>query len=528
MQAIFEAVLDHVRGAWRFRWWAMLAAWVVCLVGWAVVLVIPDTYEASARVFVDTRTTLSDLTRGIVVESSVNTQIQRVRQALLGGPELEKVAQETGIVSETFTPQERQMAVAQLRDRIVISGGLSGGEHGAGVYVISFKDESRERSLRVVDRLVNTFMESTLGGKREGSQQAQRFLIEQIGEYERRLAAAESKLADFKKQNVGLMPGAQGDYFSRLQTEMDTVTKNEAALRIALQRRDEIQRQLNTGSPLMSSAVAGRTGPGDGTDTASRIRDTQARLDDLLLRFTEKHPDVIALRATLADLKERQKEDIEAARRGDPGAAAGSGLSANPVYQSIQLQLNQADIEIAAMRAEISDRQARIASLRRLVDTAPEVEAEFARLNRDYDVTKAQYQSLVERLERAKFSDEAEQTGSVRMEIIDPTSASFSPVAPNRSLLILAVLVLGIGAGGALAYLLHQLKPVFSTPRQLAAVTGLQVLGVVSMTWLEKYNAHQRRGLLMYAGSAALLIFVAAAVFLVHPRVVQALQTLSA
>ena len=89
------------------------------------------------------------------------------------------------------------------------------------------------------------------------------------------------------------------------------------------------------------------------------------------------------------------------------------------VYQSIQLALNTADVEIAGLRGELGDHQQKVSELRRMVDTMPQVEAEFARLNRDYAVNKAQYTALVDRLEKARLGGEADATGSVRFEIID-------------------------------------------------------------------------------------------------------------
>src|SRR5688572_18871381 len=120
MQAILENVLDHLRGAWRFRWLAMGIAWAICVVGWIAIMMMPDTYEASARVFVDTRTALSQVTEGITVQSSVDTQIARIRQALLGGPQLEKVARQTGLDANVLTAPQRQAFINELRDRVKI------------------------------------------------------------------------------------------------------------------------------------------------------------------------------------------------------------------------------------------------------------------------------------------------------------------------------------------------------------------------------------------------------------------------
>jgi len=201
-------------------------------------------------------------------------------------------------------------------------------------------------------------------------------------------------------------------------------------------------------------------------------------------------------------------------RRGDPGAAALANATSNPVYQNIQTQLNQADVTIAELRSQLADRQRNEAELRRLVDTAPEVEAEYARLTRDYDVTRTQYNALLERLEKARLSGDAEQTGVVKFNIVDPPSAGFTPIFPNRPLFLFAVLIVGLGAGAGVAYLMHMMRPVFASSRSLADMTGLPVLGSVTRSWVEKYRAQLRGGLWRYSLASGLL-FVAFVVVVV-------------
>jgi polysaccharide chain length determinant protein (PEP-CTERM system associated) len=233
----------------------------------------------------------------------------------------------------------------------------------------------------------------------------------------------------------------------------------------------------------------------------------------MLLRFTDKHPDVIALRQTLADLKERRQREIEALSRGEAGAAAATGASANPIYQSIQLALNQADVEIAGLKGELSDHQQKVTDLRRMVDTMPQVEAEYARLNRDYNVNKAQYTALVDRLQKARLGEEAEAKGSVRFEIIDPPTAAFRPVSPQRTILILVALMVAIGAGGGVAYVMTTLNPVFDGARQLAEITGAAVLGVVSMSHdAGSAGAHKRQYVVYSLACCALFAALVAAV----------------
>ena len=525
MQELLNLVLDELRGAWRFRWYALATAWAVAVVGWLVVLTLPDKYEANARVFVDPSTSLKPVIQGLAIEQDVNAELSLVRQSLLSEPQLRKVVAQTGLGANAVTPAQKVAVVNELRERveIVVEGGAPGGSDQPGpskVYLIRYADSNRDRSLKVVDLLLNSFMEGTLGGKRQGSQQAQKFLEDQIKDYEQRLGESEQRLADFKKNNVGMVPGErQADYFTTLQGEMDAVKKAQGVLNAALTRREALQRQLKGEAPIAAStgtmSISGQGTTTGGGDTLSRIKETQTKLDEMLLRYTDKHPDVVALRETLGELKARREVELDALRRGDPNAAALTGASSNPVYQSIQLALNQTDVEIAAGRGELADHQQKVAELRKFVDTMPQVEAEYARLNRDYSVTKAQYTALAERLEKARVGEEAEASGSVRFEVIDPPSAGFKPVAPRRYLLLAGVLLGAIAAGAGVGYLLNMLRPVFNSTRELAEATGAVVLGAISATRSEMEQIRLRRGYFRYSAMLAMLMIAFVAVMLI-------------
>lgn len=520
MQDILNLILDELRGTWRYRWYALGVAWGVALAGWLYVLLLPDKYEASARVFVDPSTALKPVIQGLAVEQDVNAELNLVRQSLLSEPNLRKVVAQVGLGIPTATPEQKSDAISSLRDRIEVTvlssappGMDPGNSNPSKIYLIKYQDSSRDRSLRVVDILLNNFMEGTLGGKREGSATAQKFLQDQIKDYEVRLAASEERLAGFKKRNVGMVPGEQGDYFTRLQNEMDAEKKTQTTLSAALTRRDALQRQLRGEASIAASTGTvsgmmpnGTTLPGGGGDTLSNIRENQAKLDELLLRYTDKHPDVVSVRETLERLKARRAAELDGLKKGDPNAAALTGASSNPVYQSIQLAINQAEVEIAGLRGELGDHQRKVVELRNMVDTMPQVEAEFQRLNRDYQVTKGQYTALAERLEKARVGEEADATGSVRFEVIDPPNAPFQPVFPQRQLFLTFVLGGAIGLGLGVAYLFNLLRPVFNSAQRLGAATGLTVLGSVSLTRSEQEASSLRLGYLKYSAVAASLI----------------------
>jgi polysaccharide chain length determinant protein (PEP-CTERM system associated) len=233
-----------------------------------------------------------------------------------------------------------------------------------------------------------------------------------------------------------------------------------------------------------------------------------------LLKYTDKHPDVIAARENLEELTRRREQEVEALRKGDPDAVIASGAGANPVYQSMQLALNQADLEIATLTKQGADHRNRVAELRKALDTMPQVEAQFAQLNRDYDVNKTQFTALLTQLEKAKLGQQAETSGSVRFEIIEPPNADYKPKSPRRAIIIASVLVLAIAAGAGVAYLRHRLTPVFLSSKALLAVTGTRVLGVVSGAFQDTERRRTRRDLLWYSTVAGSLVLVAGAVAL--------------
>lgn len=512
MRPLIDQIWDEVHGAWRFRWTAVVTAAAVALAGWLVVFALPDRYEATTSVFVDKRTALQPALQGLIVEQDVDAQLNFVRQSLLAGPQLLKIARATGLLPERADQRRQDQVLMELTKHVAIEVRSASGreeDRNAGtIYTVVYQDGDRARSLRVVGTLLDTLVNETLGGKRAGSQMTQSFLEVQIADYEKRLRTAEDRLADFKSRHLGLMPTEQGGYFSQLQKESDAVADVKTKLQQAESRRAALTRQLHGDAAIAAAApgAPGGTGPGAGTDTLSRIAEAQSHLDELLLKYTDKHPDVIAARQTLEELKQRRVAEEESLRRGDAGAAASSRASSNPVYQSIQLALNQVDVDIADLNVELQQHEAKVAELRRYLDTAPQVEAEFAQLNRDYDVNKAQYTALLADLQKARLGERADTAGSVRFEIVQPPTAPFRPVWPLRLVLLAGVLVAALGVGAAVAYGLHYLQPVVASAGALAQFSGVPLLGLVPAAFPERERLALRRDVLRLSVAMACLV----------------------
>ena len=519
---------DQLRGMWRFKWAALIVAWCVAVVLWSVIFLIPNKYEAKAKVFVDAGTTLSQATKGISLNDNAQEQLQGMTDELLGTPQLRRVANQSNLMAGAITPEQQQAVIDALRENISITTATKQQPAAPTLFTITYTDANRARSVQVVNHLLNDFVEGSLTDKTAGSRQAEQFLSQQIGDYGNRLSRTEQQLAAFKKRNLGLLPNEQGDYFSRLQAAQSALTTLNENLYVAQRQRDALAEELKSGQQF---TAAGQSGPVSASgaaalDTVQQIAQVRQRLDQMLLKYTSKYPDVIALKQTLKRLKARQHNELAAAKKGDLGAASALGLSANPVYQKIEEQYNAQQVQVASIEQEIVDRRQQIASLRKAMSKAPEVQAEYAQLTRNYDVTKKQYDALLGRLDSTRLGQQAASTGLVKFQVIDPPAAGFKPVSPKRPLLIIGALLAALAAGGGLAYFLHLVRPVFVSTRQLAAATGLTVLGSVSMAWADQHRHEQRRGTIRYAFWAAGLLFAGLIVLVLHAHISRAVREL--
>jgi polysaccharide chain length determinant protein (PEP-CTERM system associated) len=528
----FDKALDEIRGTWRYRWLAFAIASVLALAGWLLVFTLPDRYEARASVLVDTRTALKPALEGLATQEDVGVELRYVRDSLLTNQRLLGIATTVGLLPASDTdPARADRAVSYLVKHVKLTKeSAEERAQGGASYGIEYQDTNRARALNVVSILLQSLIDETLGGKRQGSENAQQFLESQVKDVEKRLRTAEDRLAEFKSHHFGLMPSERGGYFEQLEKETTATEDARTKLLVAENRRATLEKQLHGDAAVSATAtVAAVAGPNGavGVDTVSRIAQARAHLDDLLLKYTDRHPDVIETRKTLAELESRRAAEIESLRNGDARAAASSGASANPVYQSIQLELNHADVEIADLRTQLVEHEEKSRQLRQLLNTAPQVEAEYAQLNRDYDVNKAQYTALLSSFEKARLGERADSAGSVKFQVVESPIVSNRPVWPRRTVFLAGVLVIALALSVAAANRLDRIRPLVGSSSGLARATGVPVLAVFGAAYPERRKRDTRWEIMNICGACTCLVLAfAGAVVLSHHGVRLALPAL--
>lgn len=514
-----QGFLAQARSLWRFRWQALATAWLCALVGCAGIFLIPNQYESSARVFVDSNTLLRPLLEGIAVAPNTTNQTDLVRRLLLGRQQIEAVIDKTDLRDRARSERKREDMIRTLMKEIKITGDSSSPQaREANIYSISYSDTDRQLAYTVVRTLLDSFVRQSVRANRTDASTAQLFLRDQISQYETRLTESEARLADFKRRNVDTMPDERGGYFERLQNEVRSLDQLKSSLTVALYERNELRGKLLGGSNAEENGNQAARRASIETSVDGRIKEATARLEDMLLRFTEQYPDVIALRETITRLEDQRSAEINSMRQ-NQNALGSPRSSTSLVAQNLQIALNQKEVEVASLQIQVKDRQSRVDLLRNHINTLPEVEAELLRLNRDYTVTKTEYERLLQRLESARLSEAADRVDEVRFKIIDPPVEALLPTKPKRSLLLGGMLLLSIGAGIGLAWLRSHVRPVFVNPSDLARLATVPVIGTVDLVSSGTQRAISDRMNIAFAAGFALLLVAGATAIAFHTAI---------
>ena len=241
MEELIAQISTMSKGMWRFRWQSLLVAWLVGAVGAVVVFRIPDRYEATARIYVDTQSILKPLMSGLAVQPNVEQQVVMLSRTLISRPNIEKLIRMADLDLKTESKAQQESLITSLSTTLEIKN--IGRDN---LYSLSFRDSDPARAQRVIQSLVSIFVESSLGATRKDTASAKVFINEQIKSYEARLDEAEAKLKNFRLRNIQLQSGEGKDSASRLAGLGEQLEQAKLALREAENARDSAKAQIES------------------------------------------------------------------------------------------------------------------------------------------------------------------------------------------------------------------------------------------------------------------------------------------
>lgn len=490
MNDLLAQLFSYLHGIWTYRWSALIVTWVVALFGWTTVYYLPNTYTSYAMLQIDTRSMIQPLLQGLAVQTEVERELGELKRKLFSSRNLEQIVKSTDLNKLATSDEAMDRLTYDIASKLYfeqISASSSSKKKSADkvVYSLGFEGRSPEIAYQIVRQALSHVVYYTKELARTDTTEAQEFLDEQIAEYEKRLNEAEQRLADFTRENIGLMPDESGGYYNKLQGQQEQLDAIQRNISAKESRLAEMRKQLKGDAPLSDSG-----------QQIEKLRGYRKQLQDLLTQYTESHPDVQALRATIADVLASQNSEPVYIKEND-------AADLNPDYQNLKSEIGAVKAEIDVLKAELALQNETVESLKSSVSLIPEVEANMAKLNRDYNITKSRYLKLVERKELALLAEAVGESGkNVNIRVLSQPEVPYEPSGPDRLLLMSIVFGLAIAAGLAWSVIKFALQPTFIYVRQLNDQIGLPVLGTVGL-YLTKQHKRKRKAQL----ASFLLVF---------------------
>ncbi|MEH6701376.1 XrtA system polysaccharide chain length determinant [Parasphingorhabdus sp.] len=496
MNSLYDEFRIAVHSVWNRRWLALAVAWGLCLLGWLVVALIPNSYESKARISVEMQSILSDKVGVDARERKKN--MERVQETLASTINLEKVVRGTALNESVSSDRELAGKVEMLRKSIQIKSEKDNlFEIIATSSASNLSDaENAVLSRDIVQKMIDIFVEENLSGDRDETSQTIKFLDAQLAQREKELQEAEQKRVQFETENLGLLPGI-GSISQRMEAARAEQSQIDSQLSQASASLAALNGQLS-GTP---SSIATPGGAAGGGGARAQLSQAQSTLASARARgWTDSHPDVVAMKNEIAALR------IQAAK--EP-AGGGGYRTPNPAYSSLQSMRAERQATVAALQARKNALQADMAQLASKQTLEPGIAAEMSRINRDHEVLRDQYNKLLTDREQIKLRGQVEsETDSVKFRVIDPPSSPRSPAAPNRPLLLALVLFAGIGGGIGTAFAMGHLQTSYPTASKLEKASGLPVIGSVSQVLTSVQRAARGRKLRIFYGTSGALFGV--------------------
>lgn len=492
MQEQVKLIGLYLQGVWLKRRYILLIAWIICPLGWVGVTLLPNEYTSEAKVYADTHSILRPLLRGLAIQTDPSQRLNLMAKTLLNTRNLEVIGNQVDANIRANTPEEYDELLEDLKSGIRIR---ATGRNN--LYTISYTGEDPVYAKNVVQAALDVFIESSLGDKRLDAEQASDVINDQIEYYEKRLVEAEKELADFKREYIGLLPGSDKSYYSNLEAEKADLEQAELALKEAKSGVAKAKLQLEEERKNALSQIFNIQ-----TEYDARIEAVELRLDSLLFRYTDKHPDVVESKRQLYELQQLKNQSMK-------HVAVDDSLKDNLVYQDLKITIYRLNNEIASLEVRVEKHKAKINEYQSKLDVVPDVEAMLTSLTRNYDVTRGKYLDLMSRGETASISHSVGTASEdIKFKIIEPPSIPTSPSGPNRMLLLLMVLVVGVGSGIGASFVASQINPVVTSTNQLYRMTRIPVFGVISATECSGLLAIEKRRLIVFILMSLLLLSV--------------------
>ena len=502
----------EIKGIVRRRRWQFLLPFFC---GWALVWgaswLIPSTYRSGTLILVE-EPAVPEKYVVSNIDSDIQQQLDSITQQILSRTRLLRIIDKLGLYAKERQHKSPDDLVEKMSKDIVIE--LShGDDRKLSAFNIYYANRDPKMAQLATAELANLFITENLEQRQKRSENTTSFLEDQLEQAREKLAAQEAKMRVFKDQHLGELPTQTQSNLQILTGLQNQLQANQDSLSRAKQQNTYLESLIGQYRAMDRGAKAGNGGAAGLGEIDKQLDQLKAQLADLTSHYTEKHPDVRKTKEEIAQLEGR-RERMVAGMNSGANASGAEAATAEPVNTDpksapaleLESQLKANRVEIANRQAEIKDEQAKINQYQARLNMAPVMEQQFADITRDYDQSKADYETLLKKKNESEMSTDLEKTQQgEHFRMLDPPNLPVRPYKPNRLQLCGLGFVAGLVLGGGFAFGKEKLSGKLYSEREIGKLVPCGVIAEIPAIETPREMSYRRRGAWI-AGAAALAI----------------------
>ena len=448
------------------RWFIMVPICLSLLWGIFLSITLPSVYKAETLILVEPQRVPSDYVRSIV-STDISARISTISQQILSRTNLEKVINDFQLFStEEWQNTYLEDKLKNLRKRIDVN--LTR-RSGADAFRITYQGGSPETVMKVANALASYFINENLKVREAQAVGTSTFLEIELQSIQRRLEEKEETLKEYKKQYMGGLPEQLETNLSILESLQTQKTELQKNIQGSQQNIYALKNTPNQFDLSMNFDFEGEVG-GEGSYELTQLKEN---LEQLELRYKDKHPDVVKLKKRISELEE--KAENESANLEEAEENSEEIVIPQIDFQAVQLE--ELKSSLVQRNREMDEINVQIDKYEIRVEDTPRREQELLSIRRDYDNLKQSYQSLLKRKLESEIAVNMErrQKGE-QFRVVDRAMLPEKPTSPNLKKLFLLSLAAGLGIGSGLIFMLEYLDTSFKRPEEIEKELKLAVL----------------------------------------------------